>query len=351
MDPSALAAGALGTVQSGQMRVWFNKSFSGTVHLVRALKSAGAYVLASHTGASAMLVDADQQLIEDRGLSGEAYVRWALEMAVHHRIDVLVPGKEANKLAQARALFGARGVKLLIAAEPEVLSLLADKARFYAGFDPSICAVLPFRVVTTVDEFSVACAELGAEGPICMKPVRGVFGQGFRSLVTSQSLERLLEGDLTSLSRTEAERIFSSSGPKFRPMLVMRYAGGAERSIDCLGHQGELVRAVMRRKQSGSSVQVLEDNPQATEIARRATAAYGLTGIYNVQTKDVGGVPHILEINPRASGGIQVAMTSGLNFPLWSVKLLMGLATPAEVPVPRTGLQVAQISAPVVVGP
>jgi len=97
-------------------------------------------------------------------------------------------------------------------------------------------------------------------------------------------------------------------------------------------------------------VQTLEHDPRALEIARRVTARYGLTGVYNVQTKDAGGEPYILEINPRASGGIHVAMTSGLNFPLWAARLALGLAAPSDVPTPATGLRVSQISEPVVVG-
>jgi biotin carboxylase len=332
------------------MRAWFNKSFSGTIHLIRALRAEGSFVLASHTGDSPMLADADERLIEPKNLVGEAYVEWALGIAADRKIDVFFPGKEAKGVARARARFAERGVRLVVAAEPDVLSLLSDKARFYADFDPAVCAVLPFRVATTLESFKAACAELSAGGPICMKPAKGVYGHGFRSLIAAQSLERLLEGDLTSLSLGEAERIIAAAPSPFRPILVMRYAGGAERSIDCLGHQGALVQAVVRRKAPGRSIQVIEDDPRYVEIARRATARYGLTGVYNIQTKDAGGEPYILEINPRPSGGIYVSMTSGLNYPLWAARLALGLARPSDVPPPVTGLRVAQLHVPVVVG-
>lgn len=47
------------------LRVWLNRSFSGTVHVIRALQRGGAWVAASHTRADApTLAVADEGWLE-----------------------------------------------------------------------------------------------------------------------------------------------------------------------------------------------------------------------------------------------------------------------------------------------
>jgi biotin carboxylase len=120
----------------------------------------------------------------------------------------------------------------------------------------------------------------------------------------------------------------------------MEYLPGPERSVDALAENGELVGAVVRRK--GSGWQQIEDNPRLVEVVRRLAARLGLTGLFNTQFRDAGGEPHLLEINPRMSGGLPLTFRSGLNLPLWAVRLALGTATAAEVPAPRTGFRVPQ---------
>ena len=43
-------------------------------------------------------------------------------------------------------------------------------------------------------------------------------------------------------------------------------------------------------------------------------------------------------------------MASGLNFPLWAVRLVSGQCAPSDVPAPRTGARVSQISQALVIG-
>ncbi|MBI2373377.1 MAG: ATP-grasp domain-containing protein [Deltaproteobacteria bacterium] len=332
------------------LRVWFNKSYSGTFHLIASLKAGdpSIQVFASHTSDSAMLLPADTRFAEQKALVGAAYLDWVQSMAREHEIDVLVAGKEAARIAEARPQLEAAGTRVLVAGSADTMRLLHDKARFYDTFDSSIAPVLRFRSVTSLPEFDAACEELSAGGaPICMKPAMGVFGHGFRLLIAKDSLDRVLRGDQVSMSLDHARTLLERH-ERFQPMLVMRYAEGSERSVDCLGHRGELLRAVVRRKQGGTSIQLIEDNPGAVEIARKITRSYSLTGIFNVQLKDAGGAPHILEVNPRASGGIHVSMEAGLNFPLWAVRLIAERASPDDVPWPRTGLHVSQISQAVV---
>ena len=54
-----------------------------------------------------------------------------------------------------------------------------------------------------------------------------------------------------------------------RPFLAMEYLAGDERSIDCLAHQGRLVRAVVRRKPANAHGrwQLIEDDPEGRAVS------------------------------------------------------------------------------------
>ena len=79
------------------------------------------------------------------------------------------------------------------------------------------------------------------------------------------------------------------------------------------------------------------------DLAARLTRRLRLDGVFNVQFRDGDGVPYLLEINPRMSGGLLYACLSGLCFPYWAVRLALG-AAPDLVPLPRTGLRVSKVN-------
>ena len=87
---------------------------------------------------------------------------------------------------------------------------------------------------------------------------------------------------------------------------------------------GMAVRAVVRRK--GPHGQVIEDRPDLVAAAENIAAKYGLSAVFNFQTKDQRGQAHLLEINARASGGLRYSMAAGINFP----RLLLDAATKAK---------------------
>ncbi|MBB6098638.1 carbamoylphosphate synthase large subunit [Deinobacterium chartae] len=334
-------------------RIWFNKGFSGNHNLIQALRAhpqaSDLEVLSSHTDPTAVsLVGAHESFIEPK-LLAEDYVDYCLEVCRTRRIDVLVAGKQMTHLADARERFLELGTRVLVAADGDTMRHFDDKEAFLNAFDRSIVDVPDYRAVRTLAEFDAAVEALGGvQAGLCFKPARGIFGSGFRILTADDDLDALLGGDTLQLSLRAARALFGSRA-RFRSVLVMRYAEGVERSVDVLAHRGELVRCVTRRK-TGQGAQLLEDYPRGLEIARELTRRYGLSGIYNFQLKDLAGEPRLLEINPRPSGGLNVAMASGLNYPYWAVRLELGEADPSEVPAPRSGLRVAQLSAAVPVG-
>lgn len=330
--------------------IWFNKNLSSTYQVIEILRheqrANELRILCSHTHADhPALRLADVSELEPKGLGESAYFAYCLEMIRRHNVGVFVPGKMTSSLSRERERFESAGTKLLVAADAPMLRLLKDKARTYAALRETSLRLPEYHRVSSLAEFDAAYAELRVRhSRVCFKPTQSVFGLGFR-IVTEEggALKRLLSGDPLGISLEETRRCFAESA-QFRDVLVMQYLPGTERSVDCLAQSGELIRCVVRRKPEVSEGgQLLESNPEIEQAVRQLTSHLHLTGLFNVQFKDDGGQPYLLEINPRMSGGLPMACLSGLAFPLWAIRLLLGTAQPEDVPHPVCGVRVKEV--------
>lgn len=310
-----------------------------------ALHRAGYRVLVSHTNAdSPQLQGAAEPHLEPRGLTGDAYIRWALEFARSHRVDVFWPGKELRVFARERARFEAAGVTLILPAGEVILDHLDDKAAFLAGL-PDFLRTPPYGVVTTWADMSAAFDIISEQGwTPCIKPARGVYGHGFRVIVHERRLEDFLAGDTIRMTRDEARGLFAPLA-SFSPMLVMGCLTGVERSIDVVSWQGQLGAAIIRAKLPGlHGSQLIEQRPDLEELVRQAVSHYGLSGVVNVQFKDgPDGAPYILEINARPSGGSHMSALAGPDLPVWAVRLALGEAQASDVPPPAYGARLLNL--------
>ncbi len=331
------------------LRVWYNENLSSTYNAIRWLRdvpdATRPFVVCTHRNPDFPAFEiSDQAALEPRSLDADGYLAFCLDFCRRESIDVFVPGQGMARVAEARAEFERNGTALVLAADANTMRLFDDKARFYATVPTDVSTVPAFRVVNTAEAFGKACREIADGGRrVCFKPSRSTGGLGFHILDDCQTeLRKLFKSEPMRLSTAAATRILSTENT-FRDLLVMEYLDGAEYSVDCLGKEGRLLRAAVRRKPTrvGGS-QFLEHKPGLTEIARRAAAHYSLSGIFNVQVRFAGTQPKLLEINPRMSGGLYFSCLSGVNFPFWAIQLAAGRADEAVIPHPRTGLRVQQ---------
>ncbi len=279
-----------------------------------------------------------------------AYVDYALEFVQRHGVDVFFPGRKMVEIARRRDEFTALGVKVVLAGDADALDILKDKGRFYDALVADSVPVPRYIVARNAEEFAAAVATLQQEMPVvCFKPTVGIFGQGFKILLTDENAHLLVDVDrhlLTTLNIALGEL---STGEHFRRQIVLAYLPGVERSVDCLADNGRLLRAIVRYKLADGS-RVLERNRQVEEHARRLTERFRLSGLFNAQFKDHLGMPYVLEINARMSGGIAMACLSGVALPYWALRVAMGTCTEADIPLPKTGLRVAEVTQAVVLG-
>lgn len=300
---------------------------------------------------------ADSFYLEPSQATADAYSEWLLALCRDEQFSVVWPQNRWSLLIEQQARFAAAGVSLILPCPAvETLAEIQDKARANARL-AAVGVPLPqtFPMSTSV-KFAEAMAVLNASGQrTCVKPVRSIYGLGFRLIDDSKSpLERFLANDNFAISAAEFSRLLDTSEGHL-PFLAMEYLAGDERSIDCLAQDGRLVRAVVRRKPANSNWrwQVIEDNPEAWEIAERAVTAFQLNGLINVQTRERIGADGsrqqcFLEVNPRMSGGIYLSCQAGLNLPYWMLRLLGGTTEMAAIPQPASGIRVAKIEQAVI---
>lgn len=333
------------------MRVWYNRTFSSVyaaIKLIREADTENRFTLIHsnpnrHTPAAAL---AHEFHAEPTGLKGDAYADWCLAFCRQHRVDIFVPGREATLLAAEHARFADIGTRVLSAAPAPMLHLIHDKARFYAETVLPDAPVAAFRRFENIEEFDAAWAALRPHhARLCVKPSHSIYGLGF-AVVDEQrsSAALLLAGVEYHVGYADLRRGLAELG-QFRTMLLMEFLDGPEYSVDCVGDHGRLVSAVVRRKlaQPGSG-QLIDMRRDILDATASLCGAHELNGVFNVQFKEGGGRPRLLEINPRMSGGIGMACLAGPNLPYLALRGFADGFDQLTVPPVRDGMRVAEVN-------
>lgn len=271
-----------------------------------------------------------------------ARIDWALDTMRAHGIRVVVAGRSGIVYEAQRARFEAAGLQLVTGAlSVETFQRVDDKSIFTAEALAAGLDCIPAITVTDAEALLAAYRELAASGPVCVKPTRGIYGQGFwrldeaidpfRSFASADAYEANLAVFAAAYGQAQAAK----------PLLVMPYMPGSECSVDMVCEAGETVACVGRRKQG--LMQSFECEGPAVELAKRAARHFGCDGIVNVQTRDdADGKPHLLEINLRYSGGIGYTRATGINLP--GIFACRRLGLPEPLGEWREGIQIKAIT-------
>ena len=337
------------------MRLWFNKTFSSIHAVLRNLRETDTdrkiTLILSHTQqhAPGMSV-ADESFLEPDNLNNTEYLEWAIRCCQQQRIEVFWPGKAATLIVENRERFAAEGVQIIAVAEAHVLELLHDKARFYQQLDKNIAHLPETVTVNTLAEFDQAYAQLRQKHEkLCVKPSKSVFGLGFRVIDEQRNnITHLLNGVEYQIPLQDL-RAGMAQAQTFGDLLVMEYLNGHEWSVDCTASTGQLWCAVQRKKplQAGKG-QMIDNQPEIAGMVERLTRHFALNGLFNIQFKQGTDGPRLLEINPRPSGGVGMAMLAGANLATIALQAIAQQKPPPELNNTRIayGHYVAEINVP-----
>ena len=250
--------------------------------------------------------------------------RWqfVLENAKQNNVKVLLTGRNGIDYEAHREQFTAAGIRLLTGATSvEALASIEDKFSFMQQCHTHNIPVAKAWRFDNTAELKFLLAEHDHQ-PLCVKPVIGIFAQGFWRLDTGKSSDEQYDS-FEHLYFTEEKKINTaqfidaydnSQMIKERPipMLLMPYLSGQEYSIDVVCEYGEVLAAITRHKTG--KIQHIGYDESVMEVVIALIKAFGCDGIVSVQTKaDDDGQHRVLEINSRPSGGINYTTHSGVD--------------------------------------
>ncbi|WP_367103701.1 ATP-grasp domain-containing protein [uncultured Psychrobacter sp.] len=326
--------------QVNSMSVWLAEGQSSQRDMLKSLQALKAQtptpftIIASHRQnrpeileiADKVYYEPSKQSIasDEQSAPQKALPRWqfVLEHAKQNNVKVILTGRNGIDYEAQRKVFDTAGIRLLTGATSvAALQTIDDKFAFMQQCQAHDIPVATAWRFDNTNELEALLAKHGDQ-PLCVKPVSGIFAQGFWRLDTGKaateqydSFEHLYFTDNKKISTAQFINAYTNSQMvKERPipMLLMPYLAGQEYSIDVVCENGEVLAAITRHKKG--KVQHIGYDSAVMEVVIPLIKAFGCDGIVSVQTKaDSDGQHRVLEINSRPSGGIGYTAHSGVD--------------------------------------
>ena len=283
---------------------------------------------------SASAADSDEQAMLESVEPLMPRWKFVLEQAQKNNVKVLLTGRNGIDYETHREKFASAGIRLLTGAmSVAALEAIDDKFAFMQQcYEHNIPVADAWRF-DTLAELEALLATHGHQ-PLCVKPVTGIFAQGFWRLGKVKEADKEAgknAGKEASEPYDSFEHLYFTEEKKINtaqfinayanslmvherpiPMLLMPYLSGQEYSIDVVCEYGEVLAAITRYKTG--KIQHIGYEKSVMDVVIPLIKAFGCDGIVSVQTKaDDDGQHRVLEINSRPSGGIDYTTHSGVD--------------------------------------
>ena len=322
---------------SAALRIWVNRSYATSLHALRLLRDnadgVDVTIIGTHADRDSPVLTGCDEIADEppARVRGEAYGEWALDFAVRYRVDVIWPRHQPEAVAAAAGALADAGIAV-VAPPASVIAHCEDKERTYATAAAAGVEVPPRRVARDADELRVALDDLPAEvGPgveLCIKPVSGVGGVGFRVVRDEAPSWDALQADpepvVTSVDLLRAYATAEDPGA----LLVQPWLDEPELSVDLLADRGVVLAAATRGKPVGDAevrARWVRDDPALAEPVAVLARTLGPHSLANVQFRWWRGRAVLLEVNPRASAGLYQSALGGVDLVWAAVRLARGL--------------------------
>ncbi len=257
------------------------------------------------------------------------------DIARRYQIDLVIPWSddEALSAARGRALIEIGG-RQLACAKATILETLADKTATYAVLESAGLPVPLWKRVIDVNDLCLTVDSLiNQDRDVVVKPA---ISRGGRDVCVisrgSDSARSYSGGREMHMGIDTFKREYLSGYQNLFPVMVMEKLLEPTFDLDMLSRDGELIRAVVRRRVNPAvpnEGHIIEDNHEIYQLAPRIVSAFGLSWLYDCDIMlNTNGQPRILEINPRPSGSAAVAVAAGI--PLFDD--LISLAKGEKIP-------------------
>lgn len=301
------------------MNVWFTKGFNNLYYAMKDIKAeiSDCKILCTHSNPSFLgFQSSDFHEIEPYFRSKKQFLSYCLDMIEKYDIKVIFPHHKQEWFNEFSEVFTEKGVVVATVAPLKGVNEINHKNKFYKRISKIKGVNAPtFGIFKTYEEFKVLSkSSLFNKMQLCIKPSLGVYGSDFYDLKKP-------------LSKQKMNKVLARNSK----MLLMQYLDGFEYSADCVAYHGELVGFVVRKKISPNSPQLIVNDPVINKQVKLLVETLGLNSMFNIQFKELNGVPYVLEINPRLAGRSYYATLAGLNIPAIATQLFLNIKNTEDI--------------------
>lgn len=276
------------------------------------------------------------ELVPDFTREPDAYVKALLDLLEHHPARVLIPLHDGS-IEAIRARRPAFDGRVAIALASEAALRVAVSKPATLALAAQLGLAVP-RGVTINDPAEVPSALREIGYPAVIKPVQSwIQGNGLGTRVACQAV----------LNEEEARRSVADVVHVGGRVVVQEWLNGRREAINLFYARGRIwarfAQVAHRMYPPLGSASVLRESvplpPDATDGAERLIRAMDLEGYSEVEfRRDRAGRPVLMEVNPRLSASVEIAVRAGVNFPALLYAWAAG-ETLQEVPGYRHGLR------------
>jgi predicted ATP-grasp superfamily ATP-dependent carboligase len=244
----------------------------------------------------------------------DAFIDAVLAVLDQQAAPVVIPGHDGSIAALRRRRAEIERLAALALPEERVLDIAVDKGRtlaLAAGLGIAVPTGMP---VLEPADLPAALREVGL--PTVVKPMQSWVektGSGTRLAAS------------VAVSRDEAARTAGQILEAGGQAMLQRWLPGDREAVSLFVAGGRVLarfaQVAHRMYPSLGGASVLRESiplpDAATEAAQRLIGAIGLEGYAEVEfRRDAEGRPVLMEVNPRLSASVEIAVRAGINFPL-----------------------------------
>jgi carbamoyl-phosphate synthase large subunit len=324
---------------SGPIRIGQGVEFDYcSVHAVQALREMGRRAVIVNSNPETVSTDFD---VSDALYFDPITLEDVLNIVEHEQAEGVIcqfGGQTAVNLAQPLA---DAGVKLL-GTSAETMAAAEDRDQFERLLSRLGLPKPPGQGVTLFDDALRVAREVGY--PVLVRPSYVLGGKAMRVVYSDAELEEFWEDAAAASSEA--------------PVLVDKFILGKEAELDAVCDGDRVVLSgIMEHIEaagihSGDSMaaypSISLDPEMLAEIsdsARRIALDLGIRGMLNIQYLICGGMPYVLEVNPRASRTVPyISKVTGVPLVRLAVQVMLGGKLPDQ---PRPPRRVYAVKAPV----
>lgn len=296
-------------------------------HLIRLMRECGTdteFIGSSGNENCVYKFMCDEWYKEDFDGDMSGYAEYCLDFCEKHSIDVFVPRRGLNEIAENAGLFESRGIKLLANTNAAHLKITDDKIETYEYIKNCGLEYMlpPYYSCANADEFRNAAEEFKSRGiRVCYKLAVDEGAATFR-IIDDFSKPDIYYNSPYHVTSEQADRIAAEYGFDKR-IMVMPYLDSPEVSVDCLKTADGLL--MLPRYKTASRFYEIRFEGEIMKRTEEISRYFDFEMPFNVQFRMYGGEALVLEINPRMSGGLQISCAaSEINLPVLALRKLLG---------------------------